>query len=93
MLEDISHLLFLAVLLVYQACLQDSDLHILQGVIRLVKMCRYRKVIPAVDHIPTGYEGRCPEGRPGKPTAPRETGDAIYLQARNSGSEWTKPRL
>ena len=33
MLEDISHLLFLAVLLVYQACLQDSDLHILQGVI------------------------------------------------------------
>ena len=49
MLEDISHLLFLAVLLGYQACLQDSDLHILQGVIRLVKMCRYRKVIPAVD--------------------------------------------
>ena len=32
------------------------------------------------------YEGRCPEGRPGKPTAPQETGDAIYLQTRNSGS-------
>ena len=55
MLEDISHLLFLAVLLVHKACLQDSDLHILQGVIRLVKMCRYRKVIPAVDHIPAVF--------------------------------------
>ena len=67
MLEDISHLLFLAVLLVHQACLQDSDLHILQGVIRLVKMCRYRKVIPAVDHIPAVSLNRSAILRPVSP--------------------------
>ena len=55
MFEDISHLLFLAVLLVYHAFFQDSDLHILKGVIRLVKMYRYRKVIPPVHHIPSVF--------------------------------------
>ena len=38
--------------MVDQARLEHSNLHVLQCMIRLVKMRRYRKVIFAVDYIP-----------------------------------------
>ena len=47
-----THFLLLAIFLVDQARLEHSNLHVLQCMIRLVKMRRYRKVIFAVYYIP-----------------------------------------
>ena len=47
-----THFLLLAVFLVDQARLERSNLHVLQCIIRLVKVRRYMKVIFAVDYIP-----------------------------------------
>ena len=50
--KDKPHILLLALFLVDQARLEHTNLHVLQCMIRLVKVRRYRKVIFAVDYIP-----------------------------------------